>query len=151
MKKWKLWTGSILIFLAGVSIGAAGTGLYVRHRVMTVLQGGTPAVATLFTTMLARRLDLSDPQEKAVSKTVTETQGRLRELRRQYQPEARKIISIGIAQIKTELSPQQQKKLDEMYARFNERWKVQEIRQENLGENLGTREKIWEENLGTPY
>lgn len=138
MKKWKLWTGIILIFLAGVSIGAAGTGLYVRHRVMTVLQGGPPAVATLFTTVLARRLDLSDPQEKAVSKTVTETQGRLRELRRQYQPEARKIISIGIAQIKTELSPQQQKKLDEMYARFNERWKVQEIRQENLGENLGT-------------
>lgn len=122
MKRWKLWTGILLIFLAGGCIGAVGTGLYVRHTVLSILNGGAPVIADLVTRRLARRLDLSADQQAAVSKTVRETQLRLQQLRRRNMPEAEQIISGGIARIKTELTPRQQAKLDTLYDRLRARW-----------------------------
>lgn len=124
MKKWKLWTGLIIIFLAGICIGAVGTGIFVRHTIFSLIQGGRPAVAKLVTKRLASRLDLSESQQAEVFKTVRKTQLRLLELRRRHQPETEEIISSGIAQIKTELSQKQQEKMDELYNRFLERWNM---------------------------
>ncbi len=124
MKTWKLWMGILVIFLAGIGIGAVGTGLIVRHTVMNVLHGDSTAMADLVTKRLARRLDLTETQKAAVSQTVRETQLKLRELRRTYQPEAERILTDGIARIKTELTPRQQAELDAIYARFSTRWKM---------------------------
>jgi len=124
MKKWKLWTGIILLFLAGVCIGVIGTGLYVRHLVESVLQEGPPAVGRLVTGKLSRELDLSDSQQVAVGKAVGETQRRLHELRHRHWPETDRILTDGIEQIKPDLTPEQQKKLDALYDRLKERWRM---------------------------
>lgn len=124
MKKWKLWAGMLLLFLAGVCIGAAGAGLYVRHTVQSILQEGPPAVARLITKKLSHDLGLSGPQQKAVEKVVRETQNRLHNLRQQHWPEAEQIFTSGIHRIKADLSPEQQIKLDASYDRIKERWKM---------------------------
>ena len=124
MKRWKLWMGILVIFLAGTCIGAVGTGLYVRHTVMNILSGGAPVMAELVSKRLASRLDLSDAQKVGVSQAIRETQLRLQELRRKNQPETERILSDGIARIKTELTPRQQAELDAIYARFTQRWNV---------------------------
>jgi hypothetical protein len=97
MKKWKLWTGILLIFVAGTCIGAVGTGLYARHMVLSVLNGGAPVITDLVTRRLARRLDLSADQQLAVGKAVRQTQLQLQQLRRRHLPEAEQIIATGIA------------------------------------------------------
>jgi hypothetical protein len=132
MKKWKIWTGILLIFLAGSCIGAVGTGLYVRHKVVSILDGGAPAVAELVSRRLARRLDLSVSQQAAVSQIVRDTQFRLQQLRRRYLPDAEKIIVGSIDRIKMELTPEQQTKLDVLYDRFKVRWKMRGDNQEKI-------------------
>lgn len=124
MKKWKLWTGIILLFLAGVCIGVIGTGLYVRHAVKSVLQEGPPAVTRLITGRLSHELDLSDSQQVAVGKAVGQTQRRLHELRLRHWPEADRIFMDGIDQVKPDLTPGQQEKLDALYDRLKERWRM---------------------------
>jgi len=124
MKKWKLWSGILLIFLAGVCIGAAGAGLYVRHAIEAVFQEGPSAVAKLVTKRLARELDLSKPQQIAVEKAVRETQDQLHDLRQRHWPEAEKIFTSGMDRMKTDLTPEQQKKLDAWYGRLKERWRM---------------------------
>jgi hypothetical protein len=132
MKKWKIWAGILLIFFAGICIGALGHGLYVRHAIASIYWEGPSAIARLVTKKLTHDLDLSESQQAAVAKTVQETQYQLRELRLRYLPESEKIISAGMVQIKKELSPEQQQKLDILYKRFLERWKMK-------GENLKTK------------
>lgn len=124
MKKWKLWSGTFLIFLAGICIGAAGAGIYVRHVIEAVIQEGPPAVAKLVTKRLTRELDLSKPQQAAVEKAVRETQDQLHDLRQRHWPEAEKIFTSGIDRMKTELSPEQRNKLDVLYGRLKERWRM---------------------------
>lgn len=124
MKKWKLWAGTLLIFLAGVCIGAVGAGLYIRHAIESVLQEGPPAVARLVTKKLSHDLDLTGPQQVAVEKAVRETQSQLYDLRQQHWPEADKIFISGINRIKTDLTLEQQKKLDAIYGGIKERWKM---------------------------
>lgn len=131
MKKWKLWMGILLIFLAGICIGGFGTGLYIRHTVLSTLNGGSPVIAERISKRLARRLDLSSAQQTVTGKILRETQFRLQQLRRQHLPEAELIITDGIGQINKELTPQQQEKLQALYNRFKERWIMKGENQNN--------------------
>ena len=126
MKKWKLWTGVLLIFVAGICIGVVGTGLYVRHTVFSMLQEGSPAVARLVTKKLTRELDLNDSQQVVVKQSIKEMQRQLWEMRRRFRPEMEKIVSDGIDRVRPELTTAQQEKLDRLYARFKARWELQE-------------------------
>lgn len=124
MKRWKLWLGILLIFLAGICIGAVGTGIYIRHSVTSMLQEGRPAMTRLITRKLAHELDLTEAQKSATQETIRQTQIRLWELRRQYRPEAEQIIATAIIQIKTELTPEQQEKLDRLCEKLRQRWRM---------------------------
>ena len=122
VKNWKLSLGLFCIFTAGIGIGAIGTGLVLRHKAVSVLNEGPPAVIRLVAKRLTRQLDLSPQQQVVVGKTLQETQQRLIALRSRYQPETRKIIGDGIAQIRQELSPEQQAKLDTLRERMRARF-----------------------------
>lgn len=126
MKRWKLWAGVLLIFAAGACVGVFGTGLYVRHSIESLLQGGPPAVADLVTNRLARELDLSKSQKIAVGETVREMQAQIQALRRQHRPEAERILVTGMTRMKTELSVEQQQKLDRLYDKLTARWRLNE-------------------------
>lgn len=122
MTKWKLWAGITAIFLAGNCIGAIGAGLIIRQKVWSVLAEGPPAVSRIITKRLAAKLDLSPAQQTVVGKTVADTQQRLLALRSRYQPEARTIVEEGITQMRKDLTPEQQEKLDRLYQRMRSRF-----------------------------
>lgn len=123
MKKWKLWLAVLLIFLSGSLVGTVATGLYVRSKVLCIVQEGPSAVTQLVTRRLARNLDLSATQRTDVSRIIQETQQQLQVLRLRSRPEARQIIIDCITEIKTTLTPQQQQELDVLFERFKNRWR----------------------------
>ncbi len=131
MKKWKIWTGITLVFLTGVCIGAAGSGLYVRHEIRSILREGPPAVTRLVMKKLTRDLNLSGVQQVEVSRIVRETQSRLQELRLRNRPETEKILSTGVERVKGVLSPEQGGKLDVLYDRLKARWRVTDKKTDN--------------------
>jgi len=74
------------------------------------------------TKRLTSKLDLSPTQETAIGKTVFDTQQRILDLRSRYQPEARAIIEESMQQMRKELTPEQQEKLDRIYQRMSSRF-----------------------------
>lgn len=122
MTKWKLWAGIIAIFLAGNCIGAVGAGLALRQVVVSTFAEGPPAVYRLVVRRLTNKLDLSPTQETVIGKTVFDTQQRMLGLRSRYQPEARAIIEESMQQMRKELTPEQQEKLDSIYQKMSSRF-----------------------------
>ena len=57
MKKWRLFTGVILVLVLGILIGGAGTQFYLRHKYHLSLDRQDRAAHVLKT--LSRELDLS--------------------------------------------------------------------------------------------
>ncbi len=122
MKTWKLWAGIFLVFLTGICIGSAGTGLYVRHAVISLFQGGQPAVTRLVMKRLTRKLDLSGSQQVVIGREVHGIQDRLQELRLRNRPETLQIIKTGVNRIRENLRPDQQRKLDVLITRLKAQW-----------------------------
>lgn len=122
MKKWKLWTGMLLIFVAGGVVGAVGTGLVVRHKIISVIDEGQPAVARLAVRFLTRRLDLSAAQQAETARIVHDVQQRLQAVRRRFRPEIGEIVATGMTDIRALLAPGQQEKLDRLYNTLKQRW-----------------------------
>lgn len=122
MKTWKLWLGLIAIFLAGICIGATGTALVIRHTVLSALSEGPPAITRFLVTRLTNKLHLSPQQAAAINTTMVQTQQRLLELRSRYQPEARGIVDDGLAQMRRELTPEQQQQLEQLHQKAQRRF-----------------------------
>ncbi|HKN18929.1 MAG TPA: hypothetical protein VJW95_03960 [Dissulfurispiraceae bacterium] len=124
MKKWKTWLVIAAVFLSGVIIGSAGTGLYMKHRIGGILHEGLPAMRKVIMNKLTAELDLTADQQDEIDEIVEDTQLQLQQLRSQYRPQMENIITTGIATMKTRLSPEQQKKLDALYDKLKKRWSM---------------------------
>ncbi len=117
MKRWNLVLGLSALFLSGVVIGALGTAIYFKQTMGHVFSEGQPAVRKLIMKKLVRELDLTESQRARIEKVVGEVQVEVREFRRQHQDEIGAILDRGIAQMKPELSKDQQEKLEALYER----------------------------------
>ena len=124
MKKWKLWTGMILIFIAGGAVGTIGTGLFVKHKIVSIVEEGQPAVEKLALRILSRRLDLTADQKSETARIIRETQQRLQAIRLRVRPDALKIITTGKEDIRALLDPDQKKTLDQLYTKMKRRWET---------------------------
>lgn len=126
MRNWKLWSGIMLVFLSGIVIGSAATGLYIKHGIEGLLQEGPPGIKNIAMKKLTDELGLSKSQQAEVGKIVVEAQSRFQKLRAQNQPEIEKILSESVLRMKTVLSPEQQKKLDLLHESLRKRWRIPE-------------------------
>jgi hypothetical protein len=124
MKKWKLWAGMFLIFFIGGAAGAGGTVLFVRQKVVSIIDEGQPAIERLAVRFLSRRLDLSADQKSEAARIAHETQQRLQVIRLRVRPEAIEIITAGMDELRELLDPDQQKKLDRLYTTMKRRWET---------------------------
>ena len=124
MKKWKLWTGMLLIFIAGGAVGTIGTGLFVKHKIVSILEEGQPVVEKLAVRILSRRLDLTADQKSETARIIRETQQRLQAIRLRVRPEALEIITTGKEDIRALLDPDQTKTLDQLYTKMKRRWET---------------------------
>jgi hypothetical protein len=118
VKRWNLVLGLAALFLSGIVIGATGTAIYFKQTMGHVFTEGQPAVRKFVMKKLVRELNLTEPQRVRIEAIVGEVQTELREFRRQHHREIEAILDRGITQMKPELSPDQQQRLDALYERL---------------------------------
>lgn len=113
MKRWKLIAGIILVFVLGVLSGTLGTGFYVKQK-MKPIRHDSKARRTVIIEKLTRGLDLKESQIPKIEKILDE----IDQKRREYRQEIRKMRTESISQMKKELTPEQQIKLDELHRQW---------------------------------
>ena len=118
MKRWKLIAGIILVFVLGVLSGTLGTGLYMKQKMKPIRQD-PKARRTAIIEKLTRGLDLKEDQIPKIEKILDE----IDQKRREYRQEIRKMRTESISQMKKELTPEQQKKLDQLHQEWELRKK----------------------------
>ncbi|MCE5241571.1 MAG: hypothetical protein ABFD98_07305 [Syntrophobacteraceae bacterium] len=121
-QKWKLWSGLGSLFLSGILIGALTTGLYARHRVEHSLHQGASGVRQMVVKKLVSELKLTEIQKESLEKIVCRTQAELHRLRQSHRPEFEGVVDRSVAEMKKDLTPGQQAKLDVLVEKARSRW-----------------------------
>lgn len=124
MKNGKLWLMIAFTFFAGVFLGGAGTALYVRHMVGSVLAGGPPAIRKIAVRRISRELDLDHGQRAKMEKIVASVQVRLLEVRRNSAPKVQAAVEEALAEAETILDPAQRQKARRFWEKMREKWLV---------------------------
>lgn len=122
MSRGKVAAGLMVLFIAGVLSGIAGTSIYHKYEREHRAEGGPAAQHDRIMNRLTHELALTDEQQAAIEPIVTRTHVAILELRFAHQAELETILTNGMADLKAKLSPEQQTHLDEMYARLKQRW-----------------------------
>jgi hypothetical protein len=121
MKKWKLWSGVLLIFLLGALSGALGAKFYFSHRLRAFVEPGPPPVRFIMRKM-ARDLELSEKQKKAIEKILQDSTKRFEKIRKKFHPEAQALREQTLDRMKAHLDDAQKKKLKELRKRLERRF-----------------------------
>ena len=125
MKRWKLISGLLLVFVLGVLAGSFGTRVYLKDR-FEHLRKDPKARQAFIMRKLSKELELTQDQKIKVEKIVEQMGEKRREFFLKNRPEIKKIMDEGFAQIKKELNNEQQKKLDELREEFEKRRKTRD-------------------------
>ena len=125
MKRWKLVSGLLLVFVLGILAGAFGTRIYLKDR-FAHLRKDPKARQAFIMGKLSKELELTPDQKIKVEKIVEQVGAKRREFFLKNRPEKKKIMDEGFLQIKKELNNDQQKKLDVLRAEFKKRRKARD-------------------------
>jgi hypothetical protein len=125
MKRWKLVSGLLLVFVLGILAGAFGTRIYLKDR-FAHLRKDPKAKQAFIMRKLSKELELTQEQKIKVEKIVAQMGAKRRELFLKNRPEIKKIMDEGFLQIKKELNNDQQKKLDVLREEFEKRRKARD-------------------------
>lgn len=71
MKRWKVWTGVIILFLSGAAVGGLTTGLVIRHNIHRFVRGGPRNIHERIVERMFRDIDLSAGQQEAVDNCIS--------------------------------------------------------------------------------
>jgi Spy/CpxP family protein refolding chaperone len=115
MKTFKLWLLLALIFVSGVVSGVVATRVAVRHLVREVILH-PEQVQLVMERNLTRRLQLDREQQTQLHQILTDTHGRMRDLRLEYQPRLFEIVTNADGQIVAILTPEQQARYERLKA-----------------------------------
>ncbi len=125
MTKWKLIAGVALVFILGVLVGTLGTGVYLKHR-HPFFKQDPAARKTFIMKRLTRKLDLTEAQKSRIESIVDQMQKKAQKWFHEYRTKMRNFFEQSFSEMKKELSPVQQKKLDEMREKSEKRRKERE-------------------------
>ena len=117
MKKWKLVTGLALVFAFGLLVGSFGTGVYIKHRFVPPKRDPSAMTAFLLK-KFSHKLDLTEEQKNEFKRLIDQVGGKLEDHFRKTHSEIGNIVDQGSSEMKKVLSPDQQKKFDELIERF---------------------------------
>ncbi len=122
MKRVKIISGLLLVFLSGICVGAVGGYVYTHHKIESLVKSGPPPeMMPRLMRRLARELSLT-PSEQAEMEPITrDMMASLSELRRQYHPELEKIMEANFRRMKEKLPPEKGEKLEAVRMRLR-RW-----------------------------
>jgi Spy/CpxP family protein refolding chaperone len=122
--KLKVIAGILVVFLLGTIIGALGTGVFVMRKMRQFAKEGPALQKAWFMKRLTRRLDLTEAQQPEVANILDQTEEEINEFMQKSFSEFAEIMQRRNAQLKEILTPEQQKKLDEMSERFHKNWQA---------------------------
>ena len=122
MKRLRGILGVFLIFFFGVIVGAAVTGGTIWKEMHDVIEGGPDAVVGKIADRLGKELKLDDAQKKMLDQITTETRIELRGIRAEAQPRVRETLAAAERKVRAVLSPEQQKKFDQILEKSREKW-----------------------------
>ena len=125
MKRWKLISGLLLVFVLGVLAGSFGTRVYLKDR-FEHLRKDPKARQAFIMRKLSKELELTQDQKIKVEKIVEQMGAKRREFYLKNRPEIKRIMDEGFLQIKKELNNDQQKKLDVLREEFEKRKKARD-------------------------
>lgn len=127
MKRWKLVTGLLLVFVLGILVGSTGTGYYFTHRFVPPKSDPMTRGAFIME-RLSKELNLTPDQEIAIGRIVDQMVEKRHEHFRKSRPEIRRIMDQGFSRIKEELNESQRNRLDALREKFDRRRKAQDRR-----------------------
>ena len=123
MKRWKLVSGLLLVFVLGILAGAFGARIYLKDR-FAHLRKDPKARQAFIMGKLSKELELTQDQKIKIGKIVEQMGAKRREFYLKNRPEIKRIMDEGFLQIKKELNNDQQKKLDVLREEFEKRSKA---------------------------
>lgn len=122
MPKWNIIAGLVMVFVLGVLSGALGTGMVLkRHHLF--FSDRPEGRKEFIMERLTRRLELSEAQQARIGAIVDRVQAETFERIREGRRIVREQLEKGFAEIRKELTPEQQRRLDEMKADLERRRK----------------------------
>lgn len=117
MKKWKLVTGVVLVFVLGVVAGSLGTGFY--HKYLFARHKKDPSARKAFILKkFSQDLDLTEDQKNEFKSIIDQLEDKREELFQHGHSEFVKMMNQGLLQMKKVLNPDQKKRLDELIEEF---------------------------------
>jgi hypothetical protein len=114
--------GLVVLFVAGVLCGVAGTSFYHTYEREQRGERGAAAQHERIMTRLTQELALTTEQRADIEPIVTRAHVAILEIRFAHQAEIETILTGGMAALKAKLSPDQQTRLESMYARLQRQW-----------------------------
>ena len=122
MKKWRLITGVILVFILGLLVGSVGTQVY--HRQWSERFKKAPeARRAIFMNRLTKELRLTEDQQRQVEVIIKEADEKRKALFQKQRGAIRETIDESFTLIKQKLDPDQQQELEELRTKFEKRMK----------------------------
>jgi Spy/CpxP family protein refolding chaperone len=118
MKNWKLVAGVASVFVLGLLVGSMGAGLYMKHQFPHPRRNPSEMRAFLLK-KFSQKLDLTEEQRDEFKAIIDQVGKRLEEHFRKTHSEIGEIIEPGFSQMRKLLSPEQQKKFDELRESFD--------------------------------
>jgi hypothetical protein len=118
----KLWGGLFVLFCAGALGGAVADSMFLHAEPATSRERGPAAHHDRMMKRLTEGLSLTAQQQAEIEPIVSRAHVALLELRFAHQAEIQQILTKGMADLKTKLSPSQQPELDRMYQGLERRW-----------------------------
>ena len=123
MKRWKLVTGVIIVFVLGILMGSLGTGLLYKYRVIRPVKPEPSEKRALILKKYSKALVLSPEQITGFKKIIDEMDVQRREFFKKNRPEMKKFREQGVIKMKTLLTPDQQDELNKLHQTFRKRYK----------------------------
>lgn len=124
MSRATLWTGLIVLFLAGALTGVVGASLYYQYEDEHRWDRGPAAGQERIMKRLTQELSLSPSQQADIEPIVNRAHLDMLRLRVHHQPDIDRILNLGMEALKTKLSSEQQGRLDELHAQLQRRWQM---------------------------
>jgi uncharacterized coiled-coil protein SlyX len=122
MSRGTLWAGLIVLFGAGTFCGIAASQFYHSYEREQRGDRGPAAQHERLMNRLTHELSLTAAQQADIEPIVMRAHVAILELRFAHQTEVEDILTRGMAELKGELSAEQQTRLDGMYGRLQHRW-----------------------------
>lgn len=140
LSRGTLWTGLLVLFLAGALTGAVGTALYYQYEDEHRWDRGPAARQERIMKRLTQELSLSPAQRAEIDPIVNRAHLDILRLRVQHQPDVDRILGLGMGEIKAKVSPEQQAKLDLLYAQLQRRWRMNSEYVRQAQDTMGRKE-----------